>query len=231
MTIAIHQGNNLELERSDINIVIDVIRAFTVAHYAFLGGVRNILLVKSTDEAITLKKKHPHYLLAGEEHGIAIKGFDLSNSPKQITQERLTDKTLVQKTTNGVKATLHSLNTKHLFVTGFSNAKCTAEYVRKLNSLADKKLIINIIASHPTGDDDLACAEYIKNVILGSNTITAAEVRTRIIHSHVTQKFFDETNLDFDPEDIGFCSKEHNSHFIMEVNKNRKIPVIERKNV
>ncbi|MDT8859889.1 2-phosphosulfolactate phosphatase [Alkalihalobacillus sp. MEB130] len=231
MTITIHQGNDLHLQRSHINIVIDVIRAFTVAHYAFLGGVNQIFLVNSTEDAFLLKHSYPDFLLAGEEKGIPIKGFDLGNSPKQISQERLFDKTLVQKTTNGVKATLHSLNTKHLFVTGFSNAKTTANHVRTLLEETKEDAVIHIIASHPTGDDDLACADYIKDLILGKSTVRPEEVMQRITNSHVTEKFFNVDKPEFDCDDIRLCIEEKNSDFVMEVNKHTKIPVIERKRI
>ncbi|WP_027409545.1 2-phosphosulfolactate phosphatase [Anoxybacteroides tepidamans] len=224
MTITIYQGNDQKLRASDINIVIDVIRAFTVAHYAFLHGAKNILLVPSVEEAFWLKSAHPHYLLAGEVNGLAIQGFDLDNSPKRLLSHDVKNKTLVQKTTNGVKATLNSLNAENVFVTGFSNAKTTATYVRDLG----KDLSINIIASHPTGDDDLACAEYIRGIIKGENGPTASDVMNRIKNSFAAQKFYDPNRCEFNREDIDFCMREINSDFVMWVNKSKEIPTIER---
>ncbi|WP_227936306.1 2-phosphosulfolactate phosphatase [Alkalihalobacillus deserti] len=228
MMITIHQGHSHILESSDITIVIDVIRAFTVAHYAFIKGAKQILLVGTTEEAFTLKKEHPHFLLAGEKHGIAINGFDFDNSPKRISEERLGDKTLVQKTTNGVRATLNSLNSKCLFVTGYSNAKTTANYIKKINNTSQRDLKITVIASHPSGDDDLACAEYIRGLILGKGFLTNVEVEERIKNAHVAQKFFDPNNLDFNYEDITFCAHERESNFVMKVNQSNQIPTIER---
>lgn len=98
----------------------------------------------------------------------------------------MTDKSLIQKTTNGVTAALGALNAKHLFVTGFSNAKTTAQHVKKLVA---NDCVINIVASHPSGDDDMACAEYIKGIIEGTNVVTAAEAIERIKGSSVAEKF------------------------------------------
>jgi 2-phosphosulfolactate phosphatase len=226
--ITIYKGNSHSLDSSDINIVIDVIRAFTVAHYAFIKGAKQILLAKTKDEAYSIKQENPDFLLAGEEHGIGIEGFDFDNSPKRINEERLCGKTLVQKTTNGVKATLNSLNTKHLFVTGYSNAKTTAFFVNKIIQMTPKNLTINIIASHPTGDDDLACAEYIQGLIQGENILTHTEVEQRIKNAHVAQKFFNPNNEDFHVDDIFFCTRAQNSDFVMKVNQSKQIPTIER---
>ncbi|WP_100405909.1 2-phosphosulfolactate phosphatase [Bacillus solitudinis] len=227
MSITIYQGNTHSLPPSDINIVIDVIRAFTFAHYAFINEANRILLVRSIEKAFLFKRKFPHYILAGEVNGLLIKGFDLDNSPKLVSATILTGKTLVQKTTNGVEATLNSLNTKQLFVTGFSNARTTAKHIQQLYQISNKNLRIHLIASHPTGDEDLACAEFMESIILGKQT-TASETIKRIEHSDAAKKFYDSQNQDFNQEDMTLCTKEINYPFIMKVNTECKIPTIER---
>ncbi|MGY5386663.1 2-phosphosulfolactate phosphatase [Bacillus spizizenii] len=225
MTITIYQGHHHSLAPADINIVIDVIRAFTVAHYAFIGGAKEILLVGTAEEAFALKETYPDYVLTGEEKGVGISGFDLDNSPKRMAMQDMADKRLIQKTTNGVTAALGALKAKHLFVTGFSNAKTTAEYVK---TLAVKDCVLNIVASHPSGDDDMACAEYIKGIIEGTNAVTAAGVIERIKRSSVAEKFFDRSQPLFDPEDISYCTKELTGDFVMKVKQEREVPTIER---
>ncbi|RFU68555.1 2-phosphosulfolactate phosphatase [Bacillus sp. V59.32b] len=228
MDVKIYQGNGHRLAASDINIVIDVIRAFTVAHYAFLNGAKEILLAGTIDEAVALKEMYPHYLLAGEVKGLPIDGFDLDNSPYRISMHDLMDRTLVQKTTNGVKATLHALDARHVFVTGFSNAKTTARYVQSLGKQANNSLQINIVASHPTSEEDLACAEYMKKIIVGEKILDPEDVAVRIKASRAAEKFFDETKPEFDPRDMSFCTRELNSSFVMKVNQASRIPSIER---
>ncbi|WP_420976257.1 2-phosphosulfolactate phosphatase [Bacillus vallismortis] len=225
MPITIYQGHHHTLAPGDIHIVIDVIRAFTVAHYAFIGGAKEIYLVRTADEAFALKNTYPDYVLTGEEKGVGISGFDLDNSPKRMAEQDMADKHLVQKTTNGVTAALGALNAKHLFVTGFSNARTTAEHVK---TLGDKNCVINIVASHPSGDDDMACAQYIKGIIEETNEVTAAEAIERINRSTVAEKFFDCRQPLFDPEDIAYCTKELAGDFVMKVRQEREVPTIER---
>lgn len=225
MPIAIYQGHHHSLAPADINIVIDVIRAFTVAHYAFIGGAKEILLAGTAEEAFRLKDTYPDYVLTGEEKGVGISGFDLDNSPKRMAKQDMGDKRLIQKTTNGVTAALGALNAKHLFVTGFSNARTTAEHVE---TLAGGDCIMNIVASHPSGDDDAACAEYIKGIIEGTNEVTAAGAIERIKRSSVAEKFFDRRQPLFDPEDIAYCTKELPGDFVMKVKQDREVPTIER---
>ncbi|KAF1680244.1 MULTISPECIES: 2-phosphosulfolactate phosphatase [Bacillus] len=225
MPITIYQGHHHLLAPADINIVIDVIRAFTVAHYAFIGGAKEILLAGTREEAFALKETYRDYVLTGEEKGVGISGFDVDNSPKRMAVQDMAGKRLIQKTTNGVTAALGALNAKHLFVTGFSNAKTTAEHVK---TLAAADCVINIVASHPSGDDDAACAEYMKAIIEGTNEVTAAEAIERIKRSSVAEKFFDRSQPLFDPEDISYCTKELPGDFVMKVKQDREVPTIER---
>ncbi|SFA84928.1 2-phosphosulfolactate phosphatase [Lentibacillus halodurans] len=227
MYISIYQGRTAPSTVADITIVIDVIRAFTLAHYAFLQGVSRIYLVETVDQAFEIKQENPEYLLAGETAGYAIEGFDIDNSPYHLQQKNLSGKTLVQKTTNGVRAALNNLPSDHVFVTGFTNARQTAEFVRE-RFADEKEKTVHIIASHPDGDDDLACAKYIKSILENANSLSALEVRERIKRSHVAGKFFDKRNTAFIQEDIAYCIRELDTNFVMKVNKTTEIPMIER---
>ena len=215
MNIQIYQGNDLKLPDSDINVVIDVIRAFTVAHYAFIQGAEKILLAASVDEALTLKKKFPDYLLAGEINGLPIEQFELDNSPSNIVMEDIKKRSIVQKTTNGVNAALHSLNTNTLLVTGLSNASATARYILSLEKNGPIGLI-NLIASHPSSDEDMACADYIKSMLLHKEE-ELEKIQSRIRNSAAVKKFFDPSFPAFKPVDIDYCIKPIWSEFVMRV--------------
>lgn len=227
LQIRTFQGTEQPYPPADINVVIDVIRAFTVAHIAFLRGVREILLVNTVEEAMALRSQHPGYLLAGEIKGLPIAGFDLDNSPYRFSQADIEGRTLVQKTTNGVKATLAALSARHLFVTGFSNAARTAAHVQRLLSSGDCRSV-NLIASHPVDDDDLACAHFMRDQILEQGLIDSASVASRIRSARSAAKFQTLQPNEFEPRDLDFCVRELESDFVMEVVRNGETPRIKR---
>jgi len=226
--IRIIQGSAQQYPAADINIVIDVIRAFTVSHVAFLRGVREVFLVNDVEEAIRLRENNPGYLLAGEIGGLPIEHFDLDNSPHTFSLADIENKTLVQKTSNGVKATLLALNAETILVTGLSNARKTANYARQL-AAGKTHCTVNIIASHAGDDDDLACAEYIRDILLGQNKIKLEDIKDRILVSRPAQKFFAPEKIKFDARDMDFCTREVECDFVMEVNKNLSPPRIVKK--
>src|SRR5699024_12310983 len=105
--------------------------------------------------------------------------------------------------------------------------KTTSQFI-KHKFARDQRKSINIIASHPSGDDDLACAQYIKSILEDANAISSKEVAKRMQHSHVAKKFFDKSNPNFIPEDRECCMIELDTGFVMKVRNNDKIPIIER---
>ena len=65
-------------------VIIDVLRAFTTAAYAFGSGVREIRIVTTAEEAFDLRRADPKLVLVGEIDGRPIDGFDFGNSPYEI---------------------------------------------------------------------------------------------------------------------------------------------------
>jgi len=219
------------LEYADVNIIIDVIRAFTVSYYAFQAGVGKIILVSTEEEANRIKKEN--YVTSGEVNGYKIESFDFGNSPYDISKAELHKKNLLQRTTNGVKVTLSSLNADHIFVTGFINSLSLVNYIKFLRAGSQKEIFkVNIIASHPSGQDDYACANYIKKHLLDkcmNHKLCDEEIVYKIIKSDAAQKFFEEKNLDFSINDIIMSLSIENSNFVMEVNKNNEYVEIHKR--
>jgi len=79
-------------------VVIDVLRAFSTAAYAFTAGVETITLVSAVIEALEWKEKNPQLLLMGEMDGLPIPGFDYGNSPPQFDGMDFVGRHMIQRT-------------------------------------------------------------------------------------------------------------------------------------
>lgn len=232
MEIRILQGHSPNVDDGEFaNVIIDVIRAFTCSHLAFMGGAKQVVLVSSVAEALKYRQQHPDVLLAGEVDGLPIDGFDLSNSPVQFAKSDLRGRGLVQRTTNGVQAALSAMRAEHPLVTGFTCADATVLYLQKKIAEAQKEVRINLIASHPTSDEDVACAEYMRGQLLGTGLPSASEVGRRIRNAEAAKKFFDPAQSAFDPLDIEYCTRRYAPEFVMRIVTVDKDPMVERVDV
>lgn len=103
-------------------VVIDVLRAFTTAAYAFAAGAKEIILVSEIGEAFALKDDLRNVLLMGEADGLPVRGFDYGNSPSALAGVDLAGVTLVQRTTAGTQGVVRTGQATRILATGL----CTA---------------------------------------------------------------------------------------------------------
>lgn len=224
MIIEITQGREPPNNPDGITVVIDVIRAFTTAWYAFRGGVQRIWLVGSKDEGFALEKRMPGVPLVGEIEALPIPGFDYGNSPFEISRARLPE-TLIMLTTNGVRATLNARDSRRVLVTSLVNADATVEAIRGLSTGTDERVVL--VASHPTGDEDLACAEYMLGQ-LGGPGIDLETAVERVRHCEAAQKFLKRLHPRLHPEDVHMAADSRGSDGFAIQARFRTAPVIER---
>src|SRR5712691_795625 len=131
--IEIRRVNRLEaVDSRGGGIVIDVIRAFTVAAYAFARGADRLWLVRTVDEAFALRQREPQALLAGEIGVRLIPGFDFNNSPSLMAASNIQGRILIQRTGAGTQGAAGAVNAAHLLTCSLVNARATAQYARTL---------------------------------------------------------------------------------------------------
>lgn len=170
-----------------VTVVIDVLRAFTTAAFAFEKGVQKILPVSSVAEAVALKKAIPNSLIMGEVNGFKPEHFDFSNSPTLIARADINGKTLIQRTSAGTQGLVKAEKATHLTAASFVVAKATAKRLQ----LMEPDLISFIITGVSLGrdgDEDRACAEYIEALVQNSAPDPADYTR-RIMTSSVGESF------------------------------------------
>jgi 2-phosphosulfolactate phosphatase len=137
-------------------VVVDVMRAFTVAAWVFAKGAERIVLAGSLDEARALKATHPDWLTLKD--GPPAPGFDLINSPALLTSMDLTGRTVVQKTTNGTVGVHAAKGASPLLCASFVVAEATAQLLRQY---AGGEATFVVTGDDGRADEDLACAQYI----------------------------------------------------------------------
>jgi 2-phosphosulfolactate phosphatase len=167
----IHQVTGFECEDvTGLVVVIDVLRAFTTAAFAFAAGAKEIILVGGIEEAFALKETMPESLLMGENRGVFIPGFDYGNSPAALIGENLNGRSLIQRTSAGTQGVVNSKNADQILCSSFVVAAATA---RLLQSLNPNQLTFVNTGIRPNaegyGQEDIACSDYISALLNHEN--------------------------------------------------------------
>jgi 2-phosphosulfolactate phosphatase len=118
-------------------VVFDILRATTSMTTALANGAREILPVEEISEALVLREKFPGALLAGERDGLRIRAaqagsvdFDLGNSPREFTTEKVRGKSIIVTTTNGTRALKACDGAKKIYAGSFLGLSALASQIR-----------------------------------------------------------------------------------------------------
>ncbi|MEU6546798.1 2-phosphosulfolactate phosphatase [Streptomyces sp. NPDC046859] len=139
-----------------VAVVIDVMRAFTVAAWAFARGAERIVLAESLEEVLALRARHPDWVAIKD--GPPAPGFDTVNSPGMVRSMDLCGRTVVQKTTAGTVGALAVKEASLVLCAGFVVAEATA---RLLRARACDTVTFVVTGEDGRAEEDLACARYI----------------------------------------------------------------------
>jgi 2-phosphosulfolactate phosphatase len=127
-------------------VVFDVLRATSTMMTALANGASRIFPVGEISEATRLRAEHPAALLAGERDGVRILSaqtggvdFDLGNSPREFTRERVAGREIIMTTTNGTRALQACLGAKRILPGAWLNLGALA---RRLGSEPSACLLI-----------------------------------------------------------------------------------------
>jgi 2-phosphosulfolactate phosphatase len=114
-----------------------VLRATSTIMTALANGAARILPVSDISDALRLRAEHPTALLAGERHGVRIVSeqsggvdFDLGNSPREFTLERVAGRDIIITTTNGTRALQSCCGTRLVLAGAWLNLTALAKRLR-----------------------------------------------------------------------------------------------------
>jgi 2-phosphosulfolactate phosphatase len=139
------------LSRRDLSavhcVVFDVLRATSTMMTALANGVSRIFPVREIPDAFRLRADHPEALLAGERDGVRILStssggvdFDLGNSPREFTRERVAGREIIMTTTNGTRALQACAGARRVFPGAWLNLGAQAKRLR--SEQAERLLIV-----------------------------------------------------------------------------------------
>ena len=211
---------------TDTVVVIDVLRAFTTAAYAFSAGAKELILVSSIEEAFMLKETMPQVHLMGEENGLPIRGFDFGNSPSELVGKDLCEMVLVQRTSAGTQGVAKTKQAKRTLTTGLCNATATVNYLKRFQ--IDELLLVETgVSDDGGGADDVVCADFIEALIL-NRTIDENEIVQRVRQAPASLKFTDKSLDAFPLDDLECAVQIDRFDFVMEVTRVNGLNVLRK---
>lgn len=124
--------------RETVCVVFDVLRATSTMVAALANGARAIVPVADIPAALAARERQPEVLLAGERNGLRIRGnltggveFDLGNSPREFTPERVRGRTIVMTTTNGTRALRACAGARQVLIGALVNLEAVAAQLHR----------------------------------------------------------------------------------------------------
>ncbi|HKJ64422.1 MAG TPA: 2-phosphosulfolactate phosphatase [Desulfopila sp.] len=162
--------NGLVYRDTHAIVVIDVIRATTTAVTAVNLG-RRVFPVKTTDEAFVLSQTLENPLLVGELGGNVPYGFDLPNSPVQMTAlstinaGQFTDphRPIILLSSSGTQLMKNSIGSEAVYLACFRNISAVAAH------LIGRHSTIAVIGAGTRGrfrrEDQICCARVTEKLL------------------------------------------------------------------
>jgi 2-phosphosulfolactate phosphatase len=149
--------------------VIDILRATTTICAAMSNGAKAIIPAASTEDALRLAQTigSDDVLLTGEKNCVRIDGFQLGNSPLEMTEAAVRGKTLIFSTTNGTKALLACHGAGAVYPACAGNLSLAAEKAREVLEAEGGMLVVCAGRGRAFSLDDAYAAGRLVSATLG----------------------------------------------------------------
>ena len=200
-----------------VTVIIDVFRAFSVGCYAYDAGAEAIIATAGVEDAFTLKKGLTNAVLVGERDEKKIPGFDFGNSPTEIMQADLHGKTVIHTTTAGTQGLVNATRADLVITGSLVNAAAIVRFIKSVGPDVVSLVAMGYRATI-SADEDLLCAEYIRDGLLGKHSVSEQMITSLINTSG--KRFFNPDNSDFSPpSDFFLCTMKNRFNFVLRANK------------
>ncbi|MCF2526958.1 2-phosphosulfolactate phosphatase [Yinghuangia soli] len=183
-----------------VAVVIDVMRAYTVAAWAFARGAEKVVLAASLDECLALKAANPGWVALKD--GPPAPGFDAVNSPALLQTVDLAGRTVVQKTTAGTVGALAVKDAELVLCASFVVAEATTRLLRE--RAAGGSVTFVVTGEDGKAEEDLSCAQYIARRVAEPDA-DAAEFLRRAADSDAAGELANGVREGAHPDDVALC--------------------------
>jgi len=218
MKISKNYGISGASKAKGTTIIIDVFRAATVCAFLLSKGVEKIIPVSTKEEAFSLKKKNPSWILVGENHGIKIEGFEYGNSPSEINRaNNLKGKTVIHRTSLGTQGIVHAKNANTIIFGSFVTASSIISYLQ-----FTKPKYISVISTDMPGSEDDIFADYLIDHLMDKKSKNIQEIRQSLKDSPNLSWYFDPKKNSFPEEDFHLC---------LDLDRFSFVPIVQGKNI
>jgi 2-phosphosulfolactate phosphatase len=158
-------------------VAIDVIRATTTAITAISTG-RRCFFSPTIEAAFDTASRLPSPLLAGEVGGDTPAGFEMTNSPAQLSARMDIGRPLVLLSSSGTRL-MHQISySESAYIACFRNYSATADY------LAQNHHAVVLIGAGTRGEfreEDQMCCAWIANRLMDSGFVSEDEATRQLI--------------------------------------------------
>jgi len=153
-------------EAEGISVIIDVFRASNTIIACINQGAGFIIPVGDLNEAYSIKKQNPNYLLFGERKGLPPKGVDYGNSPAITSKLDLRNKKIIITTSAGSQGIVNAKKSDEILIGSFANVKAIVNYIKNKYPKTVSLVAIGF-ESYKKAEEDELCAKYLKEQLLG----------------------------------------------------------------
>lgn len=168
-------------------VVIDVLRATSVITTALDNGAREVIPVRTVEEAESLfsASDASMTLRGGERNALKIEGFDLSNSPLEYKKKTVEGKTIILTTTNGTHAINNIKGADEVVLACFRNAASAASV---MGSARNDVAIVCAGTEGRFSLDDGLCAGMLIELLKQQTEVETDDLGLLLTHYYINSK-------------------------------------------
>lgn len=176
-----------DIERDRPVVVLDIFRASTSMAAALDAGAARLFFAGSIVEAEAMKTAHGrNVVMAGERDGYRIEGYDLGNSPRDMSPEILSGRDVIFNSTNGTKLLKRFEASDTVIVGSFVCLDAVVSHV--LSFSADPVICCAGTVGKFSGEDTLAAGMIISHLHRrGRKGDDASDFARRLVENHPGQ--------------------------------------------